>query len=352
VTRLIAAGLREAGRPVLAKTTGSRPVIILPDGKEEEIVRTGFPSVLEEKRILRRGVKLGAPALVAELMSIRPESAAVESRLLLPRLLVITNVRLDHREEMGWSKPEVAASLASAIPENATVFLPEEEVRPEFQVRAIKARSRIIPVKRREPGEPDSPGKMSSLLYFEENLRLALAVTGHLGIPDDVALEGMARAEPDFGALKVWEAALGTPPCPWYLVSAFAANEPESTALILARMRSLLSARARRLLGILNFRQDRGDRTLQWIKAWEQGYFRDFSRLYFTGVPVRALKRLMRSNSLPALVPLGARSPAAAMRRVVQAEDGGAVLVGMGNMDGLGAELVDSWARLGKRYAP
>jgi poly-gamma-glutamate synthase PgsB/CapB len=352
VARLIAAGLRESGRPVLAKTTGSRPVIILPDGKEEEIARTGLPSVLEEKRILRRGANLGALALVTELMSIRPESAAVESRLLQPQLLIITNVRLDHRVEMGRTKPEVAGSLASAIPEDATVFLPEEEVRPEFLAAAVRVRSRIISVKRREPGEPERPGGISSLLYFEENLRLALAVSGHLGIPDDVALRGMARAEPDFGALKVWEAALGAPPRPWFLVSAFAANEPESTGLILARMKSLLPGREKRMLGILNFRQDRGDRTLQWLKAWEQGYFRDFARLYFTGVPVRALERKTRSNSLPVLTPLGARSPAAAMRQVVQAEDGEAVLVGMGNMGGLGAELVDYWAHLGKPYVP
>jgi len=41
LTRLIAAGLRLAGLRVLAKTTGSRPVIIYPDGHEREIRRRG-----------------------------------------------------------------------------------------------------------------------------------------------------------------------------------------------------------------------------------------------------------------------------------------------------------------------
>ncbi len=36
MTRLIAACLREAGYSVLAKTTGSKPIIIFPDGEEKE----------------------------------------------------------------------------------------------------------------------------------------------------------------------------------------------------------------------------------------------------------------------------------------------------------------------------
>src|SRR5512137_2539029 len=51
VTRLIAAGLRASGAKVLAKTTGSKPVVILPDGSEREIARAGPPSVREQVRI-------------------------------------------------------------------------------------------------------------------------------------------------------------------------------------------------------------------------------------------------------------------------------------------------------------
>ena len=50
ITRLIAASLREAGFAVLARTTGSKPVVILPDGEEEEIRRRGSPSILEGNR--------------------------------------------------------------------------------------------------------------------------------------------------------------------------------------------------------------------------------------------------------------------------------------------------------------
>src|SRR5947209_7544336 len=48
VTRLIAAGLRAAGRITCAKTTGTLPRFILPDGRELPIFRPGRPNVLEQ----------------------------------------------------------------------------------------------------------------------------------------------------------------------------------------------------------------------------------------------------------------------------------------------------------------
>jgi poly-gamma-glutamate synthase PgsB/CapB len=352
VTRFIAAALRESGFTVLGKATGSRPVIILPDGREEEIARKGLPSILEGKKVLKQGVSLGVGAIVTELMSIRPEAGQVESRRILrPGILVITNVRVDHREEMGWTKPEVAQSLASAIPEAATVFLPDEELYPEFERTAAKLKSRIVLVKKRETGERGESQALPSMLFFEENLRLALAVSRHLGISDEIARRGLAKAQPDFGSLKIWSAELGTPPVSWLLVSAFAANDPESTGLVLARIKDELSVPGRKLIGVLNFRQDRGDRTLQWISAVEQAYFRDFSRLFFIGAHLRALRTRRKFNPPPVLTPLTATSPAAIMGEIGQEADG-AVLVGMGNMGGLGAALVEHWEKIGRPYEP
>jgi len=353
VSRFIAASLRESGFSVLAKTTGSKPVIILPDGKEEEIERKGLPTILEEKKVLKRGASLGVQALVTELMSIQPESSFVESRRILrPHILVITNVRLDHREQMGLTKPEIARSLASAILPQATVFVPDEEFYPEFQSAADKVKAKIIRVKRNDTGEWGEPGGISAFFYFEENLRLALAVSKHLGVPKEAALQGIAKAEPDFGSLRIWEAELGTPPAPWLLVSAFAANDPESTGLILARIKNGLSLPGQRLVGILNFRQDRGDRTLQWINALEQGYFSGFHKLFFIGAHVHALRMKGGSNLLPAFTPITAKSPAAIMENIGQEVDGGAILVGIGNMGGLGAPLVEHWEKIGRPYEP
>src|SRR4030043_114997 len=70
VTRMIAAALKEAGLPVLGKTTGSKPVLILPQGREKEITRRGLPTILEQKSFIRGAAVLGVRAGVAEMMSI------------------------------------------------------------------------------------------------------------------------------------------------------------------------------------------------------------------------------------------------------------------------------------------
>jgi poly-gamma-glutamate synthase PgsB/CapB len=350
VTRLIASALREARFSVMAKTTGSKAVVILADGREEEIKRRGKPTILEAKKILKRGAGLGVDALVIEMMSIQPECALVESRRILrPHILVITNVRLDHREEQGRSKPEIAVSLASAVPPEATIFLPEEEFRPEFEAAASKVKSEIVVVRKGIFGKA-SRSDHAPWPGFEENIRLALAVTDSLGIPGDVAWRGIQRAKPDFGSLKAWQADLGRPPAAWILVSAFAANEPESTAIILAHVTRRLSPASQKMVGVLNFRQDRGDRSLQWLDVCKDGFFSGFKRLYVVGACVHSLKlkKLARTNG--GVVPLRTASPQAVMDRITADEPAGAVLVGLGNMGGLGAELVELWEQQGRPY--
>lgn len=350
VTRLIAAALQAARFSVLAKTTGSKPVLIFPDGREEEIKRRGKPTILEAKRVLKRGARLGVDALVVEMMSIQPECVFTESRRMIqPHILVITNVRVDHREEQGRSKPEIAASLALAIPPKATVFLPEEELRPEFEVGAAKAKAKIVAVRKRILSEAPGPDQ-TQWPGFEENIRLALAVTDSLGVPGDVARRGIKQAKPDFGSLKAWQAELGRPPADWTLVSAFAANEPESTVMIIDHLKNRLAPARRNMVGVLNFRQDRGDRSLQWLEAWEDRFFPGLDRLYVIGAHVHSfrLKKLARANGC--LVPLAATSPAAIMKKITADEPAGAVLVGMGNMGGLGAKLVELWEQTGKPY--
>ena len=303
--------------------------------------------------MLKKGAELGVEALVTELMSIRPESSLVESRRILgPQILVITNVRLDHRDEMGRTKPEIAHSLASAIPAAAAVFLPDEEFYPEFEEAAAKMNAKIVRVKKKGTGEGEPPRGISPHLSFEANIRLALSVSGHLGVQREAALRGILKAEPDFGSLKIWEAELGAPPAHWLLISVFAANEPESTGLVLDRLKKELPFSGRALVGILSFREDRGDRTLQWLRAAEQGYFRDFSRVFAVGGHVHTLRVRKGSSLFPPLIPLAAKSPAAIMREVVAEIRGRGVLIGMGNMGGLGEALVGNWEKTGRPYAP
>jgi poly-gamma-glutamate synthase PgsB/CapB len=352
VTRLIAAALREAGYSVLAKTTGSKPVLILPDGTETEVARRGRATVLEQKKILKKGADLGVRALVTELMNIQTECGAAEShRILHPNILVITNVRLDHREEMGRTKRQAAASLAAVIPPGATVFVPETEFYPEFGRAAERVGSNIVKVRSSQARDAQTPHTPPASGSFPEDVDIVLAVARHLGLPEDTARRGMARARSDFGSLKAWEAPLGRSAVPWLLVNAFAANEPESTGLVIERLRGGLSLSGRPLLGILNFRDDRGDRTRQWVEAMDRGFFSGFKKIYLIGAHVHAREFKKRADGPISLIPLSSRSAPAIMNQIAAGESASGILVGMGNVGGLGAALIELWEDIGRPYA-
>ena len=340
VTRMIAAALKEAGFSVLAKTTGSKPVLILPDGREEEVARRGLPTILEQKRLVQKAANIGVRAMVTEMMSIQPECLAVESRLLLqPQYLVVTNVRLDHREEMGQSKAEIARSLSAAIRPGTTVFVPESECNPEFEVAAGRVGAKVIIVQDKATGS-----------FLDEDRRLATAVASHLGVSAAVAVRGTSIAA-DFGSLKAWEAELGVPPATWTLVSAFAANEPVSSRLVLAHVEKKLTPNGRPLVGILNFRADRGDRTRQWLDAHGQGFFSKFRSVYVVGAHIHSLNIRRRTGRPPSFTPLPDRTPSAIMGKIAAAEAASSLLIGLGNIGGLGEALVEHWQRIGRPHA-
>jgi len=344
VTRLIAAALREDGRRVLAKTTGSRPVLIFPDGSEREIERFGRPSILEQKKILKSAFDQRASAIVVEMMSIRPEMLKAESeKLLKPQILAVTNVRLDHLDDMGRTKEEIAASLAAAVPSGGALIIPEEEFFSVFQKAAKERETRIVRI-------PTASGGESAMgREFAENISLALAVAEYLGVPKDTALRGMARARADFGGLKIWRATPNGANGAWYLASAFAANEPESTRKALALLRRQYPRLPQPLIALLNLREDRGDRTRQWLGALRAGFFEGFARLIIVGDHACALgrRKLAAPSSKTQITAWPERRPQVIMEKLFALEPGGAAVIGMGNMGGLGQKIVEHWARTG-----
>lgn len=354
VARLIAAALRESGRRVLAKTTGSAPMIILPDGSEREIPRPGPATILENKSTVRLAGAHNAEALVCEMMSITPECLRVESaRLIKPGLLVITNVRLDHREEQGRTREEIALSLSGAIRPGCTILVPEEDSFPVFEEAAARVGANVLRVPAGKSVISDAALRIPA--EFEENIRLALAAADFCGLDRSVALDGMIKAKPDLGGLKVLRARFGDPPAAWHLVSAFAANDPESTRLALAKLREMIPCSGMKRTAVLNLRQDRGDRTLQWLEALENGFFAEFESVAIVGNPaVAALRRKVRLIEKDSRIPSGQvivlseRSPERITGVVAAGARNarGGLIVGVGNMGGLGRGLMDHWEGL------
>jgi len=351
VTRLIFSSLKEAGFNVLAKTTGSKPVIIFPDGSEKEIKRHGNPTLLEEKHILNTAIDLHVQAIVLELMSINPESIFIESvKMVKPNILIITNVRLDHLAQMGKSKEVIANCFASAIPEKSTVVICQEEFFPAFIKISEERDSKLVQIPRDYLDEFADFGKMFPSFEFEQNIRLSLAVTDYLGIERETALAGIKSVCEDFGGLRAWEDENILSGRKWVFVSAFAANDPESTKDVLLRIKRNGVTERKKIIGILNLRSDRGDRTLQWMEALKQGNFPDFDKLILIGKHGAVLKKKLRSLQGTELYALNKKNPEGIVASLREIEKEDAVIVGIGNMAGAGEALVKYWEKTGRNY--
>jgi len=351
VTRLVASVLREAGFSVLAKTTGSIPVVILPNGEEKEIKRRGVPSILEDKKILKIGAKLGVQVLVSELMGIHPERVHVESfRMLRPHIIVITNVRLDHMSQMGYSRERIASCFAGSIPEKSTVFVLEEECFPVFKKVAEGMGSRMIVVPRSSFDDFLAKGIKLPGYEFEENMRLAMAVSEFLRINKDTAFKGMSAARQDFGGLKIWRFKHMASFRPWYFVSGFAANDPVSSQYVIESIKKIKFFEGKKIIGLLNLRKDRGDRSIQWLRALKEGAFPDFSRLIIIGEHAAVLKRKLESKINAEISTIKSKSPEDIMNRILELENEESILIGLGNIGGAGRNLVNYLEQEGQPY--
>jgi poly-gamma-glutamate synthase PgsB/CapB len=344
VVRMLASILRESGKVVLAKSTGSQAQYVLPDGTVESVARRGVVSILEQKNVLKKAALLKADCLVAEIMSIRPENHIVESqRILKPNIVVLTNVRRDHTEAMGDKEDDIAGVLQLDFPEGAEVFVPQEH-RRYFDVKNFRTQSLHLTVAPRTPAlSPADPDSALLTNEFSENLDLVAAVARRFGIDDAMIVRGMRNAIYDIGRLKIWTLQLDGKRI--FAVNAFAANDPDSTTKVLEKAHRILSGKTGVYTGLLNLRADRPDRTVQWIDSLNSGMANEFDRLYVLGGHANVVKRKVDSTQT-----LAPRSPEIITQLIVEGMEEGGVIFGFGNIGGAGERLVEYWKREGKEY--
>ena len=67
VVRLLSSILRADVRTGLAKTTGSVPRYLLPDGSEVEVPRRGVPSIIEQKMLIKQAAAMGVDPVVNQI---------------------------------------------------------------------------------------------------------------------------------------------------------------------------------------------------------------------------------------------------------------------------------------------
>lgn len=339
VTRLIAAGLRAGGVRTCAKTTGTLPRLIHPDGVEEPIYRVGRPNVIEQVGVVRRARRLEAKAIVIECMALQPFLQWVStSALIRPTHGVVTNIRADHLDVMGPDEHGVGAALAGSVPFSAPTYTSEHRYLDELSEACAARHSELIVVGEADEGVTDDELEAFRYIEHRENVALALRVCRDLGIARRTALAGMQAARPDPGALTVEKRmSFGRRLC---FVNGFAANDPESTGQVweiaLGRNQEFT-----RKVALVNCRVDRPERSVQLGEACVRWTPADHYVVTGTGTTffVHAAERAGLARSRLQVLE-GARAPALAESLAGLADPEGLV-VGLGNIGGVGLELMD-----------
>lgn len=337
LTRLIAAGCRGGGRRTFAKTTGTMARMIFPDGRETDVYRVGHANIIEQTRIVRRAVEAGAEVLVIECMAVQPDLQPVaELQLVRSHIGVITNARPDHLDVMGPTVDDVAFALAQTCPQKGHLFTAERE-RAHILRRVAEARGTELHV---VTDEGVTSEDLAGFSYFEhaENLALALAVCAHLGVSRADALRGMHTSTPDPGALTRYRIEAGAREVTF--VNAFAANDPDSTYLIWQRLGLEQAEPGVQRILLANCRDDRLQRSGQIAEFVTRRVQVDHLVLTGLGTELVAFQAAQRGMPRDRISDLGSRSAEEIFERVLALVEDRAIVVGIGNLVGLGEEIV------------
>jgi gamma-polyglutamate synthase len=342
VTRLITAGLRAGGKRVAAKTTGTLPRYLAPDGSEHPIYRHGRANIAEKIALLRRAEQDNAEVAVVECMALQPFLQWVSTaRIVRPTHGVITNIREDHLDVMGPNLSGVALALVGTVPLGGLVFTAERRFRALLEYASRERHSELLVIRPELADERVSSRDLRRFRYIEhaENVQLALGVCEAIGVSRDIALRGMQSARPDPGALTIEYVRVDG--VPLVFVNGFAANDPESTGQVWELALDRTDRQGKRV-ALINCRSDRADRSEQlgraaasWTRA--DSYLIVGSGRHFflnaatkAGVPEASLTS-SRSNSAADLA-----------REISSLAGSGGVVVGLGNIGGIGLELISN----------
>ena len=345
-TRLIAAGLREAGFKVLAKTTGTLPRLILEDGAEIPIRRRGNPNIIEQLKIFKEAAKRKVDVLVVECMAISPELQWVsEHKMVKSTIGVITNVREDHLEDIGPGLDRVAESLKLTIPQGGVLVTAEKDYFSLFKEQAEKLKTKII---RADPDDvPDRIIDKFNYMNFKENVSIALRVNKLLGVKEEIALRGMLKANPDPGALKVYKLIKENKII--FFVNAFAVNDRRSVLLAWENVKKIFDLSNLPVMGIINSREDRVLRSIEFSRILATEIM--LSKIILLGPLSKLTERALLKLKVSAdkITNLGRLTDAEKVIEVVlQLTNKKVILVGFGNTKGAGQKLIEYFNQFGE----
>ena len=339
VTRLIGAALRQGGFKTITKVTGTYPRLILEDGTETAIYRKTGANIIEQLSVTRFASKRKADALVIECMAVQPQYQWItETKMIHSTIGVITNVRMDHVEIMGYSLDEICDSLGKTIPKNHDLFTAENVIFNRLKRISEWKNAKIHQVDESIVTEEE----MQGFKYFEhkENVALALEVSKHLGIKREVALKGMYKAIPDAGVLKLSKIEILGKRINF--LNGFAANDPQSTLMIWEKIKTGNKLKGLRIV-LLNTRQDRLERAkqLSWLITTKM--INDFDYLVLIGQSTQMVEDLCVENGIKMsrILNLGMTEPESVFDAIHSYTENESTVFAIGNMGGMGGSVAE-----------
>lgn len=341
VTRLVAAGLREGGLKTFAKTTGTAPRVIDPEGKDRIIHRLRLPSIGEQVRLLRYFASEKPDAVVIECMAVQPQYQWIaEHQMIKSHIGVITNVRPDHLEEMGPTEEDVAYSLCNTIPNEALLITAEDQKPDILKAVAKQNNSQVV------CSDPTSVSQkeIDLFTYIEHrsNVAIAIDVCEKAGIDRQTALNGMHKVKPDVGALVVWD--LMIKESTYKFVNGMAANDPVSTLGIWNSINDRYGLGKKTCI-FFNSREDRPGRTAQMIEL-------TLSKIKPNFFIIRGDKVLKIINDLVYLSPLTIIKTFDLNKKLTKATElleslpNETLIYAIGNQVGAGQEILEKISKL------
>lgn len=253
-TRLIDAGFRNCGYRVFSKTTGTIPTMIDTNNNDVVIKRLGNANIREQLKMLRKAYKEKAEVLILECMAVNPELQKIcEEKMLKADICIITNVRMDHIQDMGENLQDIADAFCNTIPTNGTLIVNHSDFDNTFTKRADSLNTKVI-FSTLYDGD--------NLQTFEENIALSLSVAKELNLDESTFFEGMKHYHHDVGAftkIKYKET---------LFLNGLSINDPMSIKIVYDKI--IKEYDLNDITILLNSRSDRPTRVLQHIEMIEE----------------------------------------------------------------------------------
>ena len=343
ITRMITAMLKYHGVKVVGKTTGSAARMLYWNAPEEPIDRKPEgANIKEQLGVISRAADMGAEALVCECMAVKPELQKVyQEQMIKAGIGVIVNVLPDHIDEMGPTLDEIALAFTVTIPYNGILVLGSSDYTEYFSKIAAERNTKVFVA-----DESKIPaGYLDKFNYavFPNNVAVPLALAEALGIDREEALAGILTAPPDPGIATVNP--IGDPANEDFFVNGFAANDPVSTLQIWDYVKRR-GCPEDNLIVLANCRGDRGDRTRQM--AEDVMPYIPCRTVMAVGKNTKPITDAYHKGKFKAeYLNLDSARPEKVVEEI-RKRLGHAVVFGIGNIHGIGEELIEGIMKIGK----